>query len=79
MNGIDKEVTPWEPRRRTAVAHANFMMRMMSDLEMWGGTFVSMQARVCSCDTNQREFKEGESGKGYRLRMGREYDGTKSK
>lgn len=35
VNGIDKEVTPWEPRRRTVVAQANFMMKMMSDLPIW--------------------------------------------
>jgi hypothetical protein len=29
--------------------------------------------------TRVREFKKGESGKGERLRKGREYDGTKSK
>jgi hypothetical protein len=49
VNGIDKEVTPWEPKRRTAVAQANFMMRMMSDLGKVERDFCIDNAKVTSC------------------------------
>jgi hypothetical protein len=46
MKGMDKEDTPWEPRRRTVVAHANFIMMMISDSDL---RYVG-QVLLCRCE-----------------------------